>query len=270
MFYKSKRNRSIYLLLFIIFLSLLLITITYKFSIDQYRFSYPISRFFSSISLFLNNLYKSIMNYVSMFTEYKKIKLENQELRRSISILLNENNKLKEEVSYYKRWNKMLKYKDRSSFNLMPANVIGREPSNWFQYIFIDKGSKDGVKKDMVVINYLGLVGKVKAITPKTAKVMLILDNKSSLGGMIQRTRDIGVIEGLGKEYLKMIYINNQANIYEGDTVITSGLGGIYPKGIVVGNVFKVEKELDKLYQKVYIVPRVDFMHLEEVFIIKE
>ncbi len=270
MFYRSKKNKHIYLLLTIIFLSLLLITITYKFSIDQYKFSYPISRIFSSVSLFLNAIYKNVVNYISMFTEYKRIKLENQELKRTISILLNENNQLKEKLSYYKRWNKMLKYKEKSSFNLMPANVIGREPSNWFQYIFIDRGMKDGVKKDMVVITYLGLVGKVRAVTPNTAKVMLILDNKSSLGGMIQRTRDIGVIEGLGKGYLKMVYINNQANIYEGDVVITSGLGGIYPKGIVVGNVFRVERELDKLYQKVYIVPRVDFMHLEEVFIIKK
>ncbi len=271
MFYKSrKKNKYIYLLLVIIVVSLLLITISYKFSIDQYRFSYPLSQVFSSASHFFISLYKNITTYISIFTEYKTLKLENQELKKTISILLNKNNQLKEELAYYKRWKKMLKYKEKSSFNLTPANVVGREPSNWFRSIFIDKGSKDGIKKNMVVITYLGLVGKVKSVTPTTSKVMLILDSKSFLGGMIQRTRDIGVIEGLGKEYLKMVYINNQANIYKGDVVITSGLGGIYPKGIVVGEVFKVEKELDKLYQKVYIVPRVDFMHLEEVFVIKE
>ncbi len=270
MFYKTKKSRHIYLLLFIVFVSLLLITLSYKFSLDQYKFTYPISQVFSELSQFLQSLYENIASYLSIFTEYRRIKIENQELKRAISLLLNENNTLKEKLSYYKRWNKMLRYKDTSSFNLLPANVIGREPSNWFKYIFIDKGSDDGIRKDMPVITYLGLVGKVKATTPKTAKVMLILDVKSSLGGMIQKTRDIGVIEGLGKNYLKMIYINNQANIKRGDVVITSGLGGIYPKGIVVGEVFKIDKELDKLYQKIYIVPRVDFMHLEEVFVIKE
>ncbi len=271
MFYRQKKNNKyLYLFLAIVFFSLILITVTYKFSIDQYRFSYPFSRIFSEASIFFQSLYKNVVSYISIFTEYKKIKVQNQELKKSLSILINENNQLKEKLSYYKRWNKMLKYKERSSFKLIPANVIGREPSAWFQYIFIDKGKKDGIKKDMVVITYLGLVGKVKAVGPRTSKVMLILDAKSSLGGMIQRTRDIGVIEGLGKEYLKMIYINNLANIYKGDVVITSGLGGIYPKGIAVGYVFRIEKDLDKLYQKVYITPRVDFMHLEEVFIIKD
>ena len=271
MFFRHKRkNKYSFLLVFIILFAFTLITIAYKFPLDQYRFSYPLSYFFSSISLFFHGLYNNITNYASIIIEYKKIKTENQKLKETISILLNENNDLKEKISYYKRWKKMEEYKETSPFKLISADVVGREPSNWFKYIFINKGSDDGVKRDMVVITYLGLIGKVKAVTKKTAKVMLILDKNSSLGGMIQRTRDIGVVEGLGKEYLRMIYINNQANIYKGDIVITSGLGGVYPKGIVVGNVFRVEKELDKLYQKVYIVPRADFMHLEEVFIIKE
>jgi rod shape-determining protein MreC len=148
--------------------------------------------------------------------------------------------------------------------------VISREPGNWFNSIIIDRGRVDGVEENMAVATYSGLVGRIVSVDSRTAKVLLILDQRSAVGGMIQRSRDIGVVKGSESNYCYMEYLSHDADLKINDMVITSGLGSIFPKGILIGKIVGVKKENNALFQKVLIRPEVDFTKLEEVFVVKK
>jgi rod shape-determining protein MreC len=110
----------------------------------------------------------------------------------------------------------------------------------------------------------------VVSVDSHTAKILLILDQRSAVGGMIQRSRDIGVVKGSESNYCDMEYLSHDADLKINDMVITSGLGSIFPKGIMIGKIVGVKKENNALFQKVLIRPEVDFTKLEEVFVVKK
>ena len=122
----------------------------------------------------------------------------------------------------------------------------------------------------MAVATHRGLVGRVVSIDSQTAKVLLILDQRSAVGGMIQRSRDIGVVKGSESNYCYIEYLSHDADVKINDIVITSGLGSIFPKGIIIGKIVGIKKESHDLFQKVIVRPEVDFTKLEEVFVVKK
>jgi rod shape-determining protein MreC len=121
----------------------------------------------------------------------------------------------------------------------------------------------------MAVATHRGLVGRVLSANSRTAKILLILDQRSAVGGMTQRSRDIGVVKGSESNYCYIEYLSNDADVKINDVVITSGLGSIFPKGIIIGKIVGIKKESHDLFQKVILRPEVDFTKLEEVFVVK-
>lgn len=260
---------------FLIFVILIVITI-FIMTIDYHGESYlewveglvlktlsPMNR---GISIFSN----SIKNYIRAIAEFKEVEEKNKILIEETKILLQENAILKEKLISYDRLKKLLELRESFSFQMIPALVISREPGNWFNSIIIDKGTKDGVQKNMAIATYSGLVGKVVSVDHHSSKVLLILDQRSAVGSMIQRSRDIGVLKGSEKNYCYMEYLSRDADIKIGDLVITSGLGSVFPKGITIGKVIEIKKDSHALFQEVLINPRVDFTKLEEVFVVKK
>jgi len=136
--------------------------------------------------------------------------------------------------------------------------------------VIIDRGSTDQVEIDMGVAAYNGLVGKVIRSEQDTSQVLLLLDQGCSVGAMVQRSREIGVIKG-GTEgiYCYLDYIAHDADIQINDIVITSGMGSSVPKGIRIGRVVAIKKEKHDLFQRILVKPEVDFNKLEEVFVVK-
>lgn len=212
----------------------------------------------------------NVKNYLGAIAEFKRIEEENKELREKVEITLQENAILKEKLIAYDRVKELLELKESFSYEMILALVISREPGNWFNSIIIDRGRVDGVEENMAVATYSGLVGRIVSVDSRTAKVLLILDQRSAVGGMIQRSRDIGVVKGSESNYCYMEYLSHDADIKINDIIITSGLGSIFPKGIKIGRVVGVEKEKHDLFQKVLIKPEVDFTKLEEVFVVKK
>lgn len=163
----------------------------------------------------------------------------------------------------------MLKHKLSSEREMILASVIGKDPLSWSKMLTIDKGSNDGLKKNMAVVTYEGLVGHIVQTVPNYSKVLLITDVRSAVDALDQDNRTRGVVVGKGSDICEMKYISRDADIRAGYPIISSGMGGVFPKGILIGKVSKVDKAKKGLFKNVIIMPAVKIAILEEVFVLK-
>jgi len=193
---------------------------------------------------------------------------ENRRLKREISTLETENRRYREQLSTHRRLKELLQFKQAIHFPVVAAQVIGRDPTGWFKSIIIEKGKRAGVRINMPVVNASGVVGRVVSVSPNYAKALLIIDQNSAVDSLVQRSRDRGIVKGLSSEVCKLDYVVKSGDVVPGDLVITSGLGGVFPKGLSVGRVASVSEGSGDLFKKITIRPVVDFSKLEEVLVI--
>jgi len=199
--YFSKNNALIIFILLII-ITIFIMTIDYH---GKTYFNWLESiglKIFSPINRGITLVTDNTKNYLKAIAEFKRVEEENKELKEKIEITHQENTTLKEKLIAYDRLKKLLELKETFSYEMIPSLVISREPGNWFNSIIIDKGISDGVKKNMAVATHRGLVGRIVSADSRTAKVLLILDQRSAVGGMIQRSRDSRGSEGKRKQLL--------------------------------------------------------------------
>ena len=163
-----------------------------------------------------------------------------------------------------------MEIKESSPYPIITARVIGRDPTNWYQSILTDKGEKDGVTTDMGVISPAGVIGRIVRSFPHSSRILLLTDRNSSIAGLIQRTRDEGIIGGAEKGMARIKYIPVLSKLETGDRVLTSGLVGSFPKGLLIGWLGEVEVQEMALFQQAELIPAVDFSKLEEVMIIRK
>jgi len=160
-----------------------------------------------------------------------------------------------------------LELRDRSNLKTIAAEVIGAGASMDFKTVTIDRGTSDHVGRDMAVMAPSGVVGRVVVSSTRAAKVQLLTDRNAAAGVLIARSRSQGVVVGTGEELLRMEYVSEVADVAVGDSVVTSGIDGIYPKGYVVGTVEAVEKSGNN-YKQILVRPAVDFSSVEEVLVV--
>jgi rod shape-determining protein MreC len=212
------------------------------------------------------NWIEEIENNYSMLTGYKS---ENEKLRKRIQELEVERNQLLEAEATNRRLQEMLAFRSHLPSGSMMASIIADSASSWFKSCLLDKGSADGVRKGMAVVTPLGVVGQVVAVTPRTAKVLLLTDPNNGVDVLVQRTRARGIVSGSLDNGPILKYVKRSEDIQEGDRLVTSGLDGIFPKGIVAGTVIKVRKQNLGLFQHIEVMPAVRLERTEEVFIVK-
>ena len=203
----------------------------------------------------------SFQRLLSLYREQKKLESRVVELEGRLvdqAELEKENERLR----------KLLDFKKEIPGKAIPARVIARDLAPWRRTILIDKGTNHGIRKRMAVVSAQGLVGRVIEAAPSSARVILLLDAESRVSILFQESRDLGVCEGNGSSWLHVTRIEREASIKVGDLVISSGLGGIYPKGIPVGRVELVGNEKEGLELFASVRPFVDFSKLEEVLCI--
>lgn len=194
---------------------------------------------------------------------------ENERLKTEVEQLKLENSITNELLTENGRLRDLLGFRKLQPLNSVMAQVIGRESSPSSRTVTIDKGAEDGISKDMAVITAEGVVGKVHAVLPGTAKVILLTDPGSTLAVRVQRNREEGLLEGkLARCALK--YVSYYADIQEGDLLVTSGLDGIYPKGLPVARVVKVTKHEASAFQTVVAEPAVGLSRLEEALVLRK
>jgi len=193
---------------------------------------------------------------------------ENERLRRRATQLFVENSILKKAQHENKRLRDLLRFEKMSDFRLVPAEVIGWSGDRTVNSIVINVGQHGGIERNMPVITPDGLVGKVYRVTPRAAVVQLLLDPNCRVSAIVQRSRVLGIMEWErgARCLLRNVPIRN--DVAEGDTVVSSGMGGVFPKGLMLGYVSAVRGTEWQLFKEIALVPAVDFTHLEEVFVL--
>lgn len=229
---------------------------------------------FSPLQKFFSFSGQKIDASLSFFKDISAVKKENQELKARIDQLEKDTKDLEE----YKKKNKDLRdalnLKDQfHDYEFIGANIIAKDPGNWFNIFTIDIGRKDGIVNNCPVITSRGLVGSVYNSGVLSSKVITIIDMDSTVSARISKSREMVRVKGditLKDEGLcRMDYISPEADVAVGDTIETSGMGGIFPKGIVIGKVKEVRQTNNELSRYAIIEPVVDFKRLEEVFVLK-
>ncbi|MEE9555109.1 MAG: rod shape-determining protein MreC [candidate division Zixibacteria bacterium] len=166
------------------------------------------------------------------------------------------------------RLRRMLDFDFVLPYSLIPAEILAISPTSTFKSVLIDAGRSRGVAKNMPVISPSGIIGKTIATDNKASTVQLLLDPSCKVAARIQRSRAMGIVEYTGGEYLTLSRVPADQDVVEGDAVISSGLGGIFPQGLFVGTVIKSEVQEGDLFKNIIIKPGADFSIIEEVFVI--
>jgi rod shape-determining protein MreC len=222
----------------------------------------PVQRVFYTTGEFFENTFRSLY-------DLRNLKTENEELKAELEKLKDQNRQLIQMALENNRLRSLLEFKDENSqFTYIGASVTGRDPGNWYDVYTINKGSKDGVEvNDAVIVSHGYLVGKIIEVGTNYSKLMAIIDERSSISIIVNRTRDMGIVSGSPDADVIAI-MELEADIVKGDDIITSEYSTL-PKGLYIGKVKSVEKQERKLQKVVAIEPSVDFKRLEEVFVIK-
>ena len=196
-----------------------------------------------------------------------RVREENAELRSRVATLSEESLQLREALVASGRLQSIALMRDKFETPMLPSELVGVDASPWFRSALLDRGQVHGVRAGMPVISEQGLVGLVRATSSTAARTMLLLDRQSALDGSVQRSRTRGIVRGLGTERLEFEFVARGQDVLEGDILMTSGLGGVYPKGLQIGTVVEVLSPDAQLMQKALLSPSVDFGRLEQVFV---
>lgn len=213
-----------------------------------------------------------ISAYFSSISNLRSAQSENDELKERIQKLEVELKGKEDLTSENERLRKLLKLKEESKLDVLTAQIIGRDPSIWFDSSIINRGSLDGVKLNMPVVTDGGLVGRVTAVSPLTAQVDLITRDKSGLGaviGEIGSSNVLGVVVGSGKQDLvEMRYVSGSVEVQPGQVVYTTGQDGIYPPGLKVGEIVQVNSGSATTPHQIFIRPSAAINSMQEVAVL--
>jgi rod shape-determining protein MreC len=202
------------------------------------------------------------------YVALQKVQEENRQLRREIEFLRGQAADLREMAAANQRLGELLRFQAEAPAQTVAARVVGRDATNWYRGVLLDKGERDGIQAEMGVITLTGAVGRVVKTSASSSVVLLITDPNNAVTALIQRTRDEGIIEGTFEGAVRMKYIPLLSTVRVGDPVVTSGLTGRFPKGVPVGTITNIQKDEGELFQTADVQPDVDFTKLEEVLVV--
>jgi rod shape-determining protein MreC len=211
------------------------------------------------------NWIKGFRNHYDTLAGFRS---ENERLRKRLQTLEIERQRLLEAEATNRHLQQLLDFRSELPSGAITATIIASSASSWFQSCVISKGSADGVRKGMAVVTPLGVVGKVVAVTGRTAKVLLLTDPNSGIDVLVQRTRSRGIVSGSLESGTVLKYIKRSEDVQEGDRLVTSGLDSGFPKGLLVGTVIRVRKQNRGLFQSVEVWPAVQAARVEEVLVV--
>lgn len=211
-----------------------------------------------------------VANGLSWPASSRALARENAALRHELEQLRLREQLARELARENRRLERLLKMRSRLPPTVIGARVIGRDASNWWHSLLIDRGRDDGVRENYVVVSADGLVGKTIAVTRDSARVLLLLDEGCWISAVLEESREPGVVQGVpGRARCEMRYVGREARVKPGEPVVTSGMGGVFPKGILIGHVLEARfDEQSGLYQRIEIEPATNFRRLEEVLVL--
>jgi rod shape-determining protein MreC len=204
----------------------------------------------------------------SDYLDLVKVRQENKQLREGVKILNIRLLESGEAVLANERLKKLLELKSSLRTSSVAASVIGEDGTPWFKTIMIDRGAADGLREGMSVMASDGIVGQLVKVAAGSSRVLLLSDHASSIAAIVQRSRARGVVKGKGGGRCALDFTLHEEDVKVGDTLITSGIGGVFPKGVPIGEVTMVKKGEYGIFQTVDVRPKVNISRLEEVLVI--
>lgn len=210
---------------------------------------------------------KVFENTFRSISEIGSLKDRNQFLESELEKITRENVVLNEVIAQYQDMADIEQLRKEFDYNYLRATITGKNPGNWFNRFTIDRGSRHGIKRYMPVVTGKGLVGYITEVGPNWSTVVAIIDSDSNASFIIRRTGDIGMARGT----VELTIDGNvpfDSNVVVGDRIVTSGIGGIFPKGILIGEVEGIKSERQNLNKELTISPAVNFKRLEYVYVI--
>lgn len=196
-----------------------------------------------------------------------QVRGENAVLRERARRLAQELDRLGEVELENTRLRKLLEFRQTLAGDVLTARVIGRDATGLARTLTIDRGERDGLGRGAAVLAPEGIVGQVFLASRHAARVLLISDHNSGVDALVQRTRARGIVQGTVDAGCALKYVKRTEDVQVGDELVTSGLDGIFPKGMPVGRVVAIDKRGQSLFQSAEVAPRVDFDQLEEVLV---
>jgi len=237
---------------------------TQKFKAGVYQLLSPFLSSGSGLKKQITSVRTGLKSLEQLERENAALKVENRELRAT-------NQGLRDAEEEVNRLRHALNYRERSVFRLVAAEVVARDSSTWWRTVTINRGRRDGIEVDMPVVTDEGLVGKITTVSDTVSVVLLISDENCRVAAKVEGSREQGIVSGERVKsgltpILDLNFLSKQADLRPGQKVYTSGVGGVFPSGILIGIVksFRV-RELDGQAQ---LTPAVDLSHLEDVFVV--
>ena len=221
----------------------------------------PLQEAIGSGALQVSHLWHS---YISL----TQVRSENLDLQRQLEALQGQLHVYQEAYLQQQRLQELLGLHSQAFPRTVAANIVGIDPSQWAEAVTINKGSLHNVHKDTAVVTQRGLVGRTIEIAPHYATILLITDRRSAVDALVQRTRARGIVVGKSRRLCELRYVDFHEDLQVGDTIISSGLGEVYPKGLLIGTVVSVHQKSYGLFHEVEVKPAVDLAKLEDVLVL--
>src|SRR5581483_777772 len=221
----------------------------------------PFQKTVTWVITFPENTLNAVRELRNLRHEVDRLQVENQSLRLELS----NHKSIESELS---RLQDVLQLKSKLPRQAKIARIIAHDPSTWNSSFIVDVGAEDGVQPDSPVISEQGVVGRVLEVTPKHSRVLILSDSDSSISGIDERSRVTGIVLGTGRNQLKYGYVSVSEDVQKDDVILSSGLGGIYPKGYAIGTVVKKVETENGLNTEIEMAPAVDYAALDYVFIL--
>lgn len=224
----------------------------------KYSFSTAISR----------TLYAPFFSIGNALADLVTVRKANQRLKNEILALQLENQALRESSLENERLRRLLNLSAPPGFSPVAAEVVGLEPTHRPTEITVNRGAKDGLSRNLPVVHLNGLVGKVVDATPDAAVIQLLFDPGCRVAARDRKSRVLGIVKWKSGPYLSFDNVAPADNVAVGDTIVSSGLGGVFPEGLVVGTVRTVAADTLSIFRKIDLAPAVGFSSLDEVFVL--
>ena len=228
----------------------------------------------SPVMAFFNRRTDALNRFFQRMLGNQDIDREAAQLRDQVLVLTQENVQMEDLRRENERLTRLLEYtKQYPEYRYARASVIARQPGAWYTEFTLNRGTDAGFAVDMSVVNEHGLVGRIIEVGPNYAKVVCIIDSRNAVSVVVQRSRDDGILKGAvdpnqGDPLCKLLYLPYDTDLVPGDLIVTSNLGGTYPKGIVVGTVLEVGNQGASVNQYAMVKPAVNFSGIEDVLVI--
>ncbi len=255
LFFRRHREKTTLVVLVLLSVSLMLIPEPSKFTMARAT---------------LNAVFYPFYGATNFFEGLMSVRTENRELKRIVASLMHERERLTQFREERERLRRLAEFKEEQFLELVPCEVVGRNLDRFQTTLVIDKGAMDSLKVRMPVLSYEGYVGRVSQVFDNSAWVQLICSRNNPVSCLNKRSRVVGILEWSHFSYFEVKHVSIIDDVQVGDTLITSGFGGVVPKGFPVGVVTRVSTQMDGLSLKVEAKSDINFRSLEEVFVVTD